>query len=299
MSDREPSIVVPTAPATTVDPGPLDNAPAPVSQMMALQIPRVEARRCGGRVCTVLGKAATAADPWFFTADDGTTYVVKVATRKNRMAFNEAVFGRLARHVELRVPELVTINIPPDLIADDPELSAVKYPPGDHVGVARLPNGSFDLRGGVLTTLGPNLQIENEAELPGTVVYSSWIDDADHAGNDGNWMLEPREDNKYVVWMIDFGHSLGGPNWTSAALAMKSAPTSVRKMGPHKIAEQACCKGFETPIAIISTVSREELEGLVQAIPADWQPDLQERTEVVNFLIARRSGVESLFKVNL
>lgn len=54
--------------------------------MNLLRLPLVEARRCDGRVSTMLNKHATAADPWFFTADDGTTYVVKVASPKDRTA---------------------------------------------------------------------------------------------------------------------------------------------------------------------------------------------------------------------
>ncbi len=156
-----------------------------------VQLPQVTARRCDGRVASVLGKHATAADPYFFTADDGMTYAVKLVAA-DRTAFNEAMFARLARRIELRVPDVVAIDVPPELVADDIQLSAVSYPAGTHVGVARLPNGSFDLRGGVLQKLGANLRIENEHELPGTVIYSSWIEDHDHISNLGNWMLEPR-----------------------------------------------------------------------------------------------------------
>jgi hypothetical protein len=258
----------------------------------------VTARRCDGQVAKVLGKHPTAADPYFFTADDGTTYVVKLVTR-DRTAFNEAMFTRLARRIELRVPDVVAIEVPQDLIDDDPLLSAVNYPAGIHVGVTRLPNGTFDLRGGALQKLGATLQIENEAELPGTVAFSSWIDDHDHRGNDGNWMLEPRDQNRYVVWIIDFGHAVQGPNWDAARLQQLQDPATVQKLGPHAVAASACnlphC--FEPALNKIRAITQQELDELAQAVPANWQPVVADRTALAACLISRRPGVSVVLSV--
>jgi hypothetical protein len=274
-------------------------APSPTSVVSTpIQLSRVTARRCGGRISTILGKPATFADPWFFTADDDLTYVVKVASSKDRSAFNEAVFGRLARHVELPVPEMAAILVPPDLIADDPQLSAVGFPAGVHVGVSRLPNGSFDLRGDILTTLGPSIQIENEDRLPATVVYSSWIHDGDHRGNDGNWMLEPKDDNKFAAWVIDFGHSLGGPGWTAAYLQSIADPNSVLQLGPHRIAAKACAApgAFASALNRVDNITPDQLAELVGTVPTDWEPPAGERAEVGRALVSRRTGVDNLFK---
>jgi hypothetical protein len=265
--------------------------------LAAPQLPLVTARRCDGRVATILGKHATAADPWFFTAGDGTTYVVKVASTHDRTAFNEAFFGRLARHVNLRVPEVVVIDVPADLVADDPQLSAINYPPGLHVGVARLPNGSFDLRGGVLKQFGTKLRLENECELPGTVVFSSWVEDHDHAGNDGNWMLEPREDDKYIMWMIDFGHALTGPNWQAAALVRLGNPETVRRQQPHHAVAPACREGtFEPTLERVDAMAIEELAALAKSVPAEWLPVADERTKAATMLAARRPGLGTAYR---
>jgi hypothetical protein len=220
------------------------------------------------------------------------TYVTKVVTA-NRTAFNEAMFTRLARRIELRVPDVVAIDVPADLVADDPQLSAVSYPPGLHVGVARLPNGSFDLRGGALQKLGSNLQIENEHELPGTVVYSSWIEDADHVINGGNWMLEPREQNRYVVWVIDFGDALGGSGWDSTRLEQLQDPATVQKLGPHAVAARACAAPdcFETSLDRVIAIEQQELVDLALGIPEAWQPGPGDRTALAACLISRRPGL--------
>lgn len=267
---------------------------SPSSQAVAnvIQLQRVTARRFDGRVANIIGKPSTATDPYFFTADDGITYVTKVVT-PDRTAFNDAMFSRLARRVELRVPDVVAIDVPAELVADDPQLSAVRYPPGLHVGVARLPNGSFDLRGGALQKLGGNIQIENERELPGSVIYCSWIEDADHLINGGNWMLEPREQNKYIVWIIDFGDALGGFGWDHARLQQLQDPATVQKLGPHAIAARACAVPgcFQESLDRVGAIDQQELADLALGIPQAWQPGPADRVALAACLISRRPGL--------
>lgn len=260
-------------------------------------IPKVVARRSGGRVATALNKAPTAADPWFFTADDGTTYLVKLATT-DRCAFNEAFFGRLAKEMALPVPDVVTIEVDQDLIDDDPELSAACYPAGLHVGVSRLPNGTIDLRGGALRLLGPNLHIENVASLPATVVYCSWIDDHDHCANDGNWMIQHVGGNRYVVWMIDFGHSLMGPTWTASALAARADPARVERLRAHAIVTPACADQgcYDSALARVAAISDQHLGDLLATVPSEWDPPASERAAVVPFLRAREPGLRAIFQ---
>jgi hypothetical protein len=260
-------------------------------------IPKVVARRSGGRVATALNKAPTAADPWFFTADDGNTYLVKLAAH-DRCAFNEAFFGRLAKSLTLPVPDVVTIEIDQDLVDDDPELSAVKYPAGLHVGVSRLPNGTVDLRGGILRLLGPSLVIDNADALPGTAVFSAWIDDHDHVANDGNWMLQPVGGNHYVVWMIDFGHALRGPHWTAGALAANAVPTAVRSGRLHAIVAPACAMrgAYDPALARVAAITDQYLGELLVTVPAAWDPPAAERDAVIPFLRARAPGLRAVFR---
>ena len=53
-----------------------NNPPTPPTESppaAMVQLSHVTARRCDGRVASVLGKGATFTDPWFFTADDDIT----------------------------------------------------------------------------------------------------------------------------------------------------------------------------------------------------------------------------------
>lgn len=276
-------------------------APAPAVPAAPVAVPVVRARRCDGSVATVLGRAPTAADPWFFNADNGTTYVVKVATAGNRTAFNEVFFGTLARRLGLRAPEVVAIDVSGDLIADDPQLHAAAFPAGNHVAIAKLPNGAIDLRGRPLHEYATNFKIENENELPGTVVYSSWIEDHDHKGNDGNWMLEPipHSPNSFIAWIIDFGHALRGSDWSPATLAEIADPATVKQLGPHPLAAQAFGRhALDQCVDQISGLGVPELAALLAAVPNNWEPNsAAERDGLSACLLGRRPGLQQ-FKRN-
>lgn len=256
----------------------------------------VEALRSVGNVAKVLGANPTWTDPWFFTADNGVTYVVKPTETGDRGAFNELVFAGLARELFLNVPEVVAINVSKELVEDDVELKTARFPPGLHIGVARLPNGSIDLRDGYLAKLGSSITILNPECLSASVVYSSWIHDGDHEGNDGNWMLEPRENDRYIVWMIDFGHALGGPFWTGLHLQQLADPATVEMCGPHEVAKKECGNGKHGAIlGRIDTITPQVIDQFSARAPVAWEPDQTERDQISTCLIGRRPGLLRLF----
>ncbi len=153
--------------------------------------------------------------PGIVEGDDLGTYVCKFrgAGQGVRVLVAEVVVGELARRIGLRTPQLVALDLDPEIAryeADEEVQDLLNASPGLNLGVDFLP-GSFGFDGDVPTDAG----------MAGTVL---WLD-AFTANVDRSW----RNPNLLVwhgdLWVIDHGAALYFHHaWPGGALLKPNAP---------------------------------------------------------------------------
>jgi hypothetical protein len=113
-------------------------------------------------------------------------------------------------------------------------------------------------------------------------VLDTWI-----GINDGRQARGLRVDNKYDIRAVDFGHSLGNPNWTAADLQGRLTPTAVND--PNGWLAAATADEREQIAADIESVTDEEIDTIVAAVPNEWGLTADERQTLAAYLKDRRT----------
>lgn len=151
--------------------------------------------------------------PGLVEADDLGMYVLKFrgAGQGLKSLVAEVVVGELARRLGFRVPEIVLVDLDPELSRAEPDeeiQDLLRASPGLNLGIDYLP-GSFDYN--------PRVR-DPGADLAARVL---WLDtlvlNVDRSWRNPNMLLWHRQ-----VWLIDHGaalifHHRWGPDWRPAA----------------------------------------------------------------------------------
>ncbi|MET9961730.1 HipA family kinase [Streptomyces sp. NPDC006326] len=165
--------------------------------------------------------------PGVVEADDLGTYVVKfTGSAQGRKALvAEVIVGELARHLGLRVPELVLVHFDPSVAAEEPHEEVqdlLHASAGINLGMDHLPGAADFIPG----PPGP----------PGTAVVDAvesarilWLDaftaNVDRTVHNSNLMMWPTSGHQEPrLWLIDHGAALVFHHrWESAADAVGKA----------------------------------------------------------------------------
>ena len=214
--------------------------------------------------------------PGLVEADDDGLYVVKFrgAGQGRRALVAEVIVGELARHLRLRVPELVLVEIDPRLGAaePDPEIQElIAASAGGNLGVDFLPGALAYTPAGAW---------QPDPELAADVV---WLD-----ALTTNVDRTPRNPNLLLwhdrLWLIDHGAALylqhGGLD--PAAHAARRFPL----IAEHVLLPHAA----PIPDAdrrLRSRLGQGALEEAVGLVPADWFTDGDEPDTYVEYLTRR------------
>ncbi|MGA9749471.1 MAG: HipA family kinase [Nocardioides sp.] len=232
--------------------------------------------------------------PGIVEADDLGTYVCKFrgAGQGARVLVAEVIVGELARHLEIRTPELVVVELEAAIgtyEADEEVQDLLTASIGPNLGVDFLP-GSFGYDAGCTP----------DPEVAARIL---WLD-ALTANVDRSW----RNPNLLLwhgdVWAIDHGACLyfhhGWPGGVGSAARFAAQPYDA---SAHVLA--AFLGGVaEVDSGLSSLVTRELLIDVVSLVPDVWLEPVPDaptpaalRAAYVDFLLARVSGERSWLPV--
>jgi hypothetical protein len=236
--------------------------------------------------------------PGIVEGDDLGTYVCKFrgAGQGVRVLVAEVVVGELARRIGLRTPQLVGLDLDPEIAryeADEEVQDLLNASPGLNLGVDFLP-GSF----------GFDAEVATETGVAGKVL---WLD-AFCANVDRSW----RNPNLLVwhgdLWVIDHGAALYFHHaWPGGSLLKEGAPGRFAAQpwdaGDHVLLSRA----HELPAAdeevralltadVLAEVLAEVPDVWLEPVPGAETPDAV-RSAYVDFLDARLASRQWLPEV--
>lgn len=214
--------------------------------------------------------------PAIVEADDDGTYVLKFrgAGQGPRALIAELVSGELARHLGLRVPEIVFVDLDPRMgkTEPDPEIQdLLRASEGLNLALDYLPGSiAFD----------PVVDVNVDARLASSVVwFDALVTNVDRTPRNTNLLVWHRE-----LWLIDHGASLYfHHNVDANTLARAGAPfLAIRE---HVLLPRAGAIA-EVDAELAAKLTPDVIDGVVGLIPEAWLEGLQ-RTIYRDWLLAR------------
>jgi len=220
--------------------------------------------------------------PALIECDDLGTYVVKFrgAGQGPKVLVAEIVVGELARAVGLPVPDLVLVELDPELAFGEPDQEVqdlLRASAGLNLGMDYLP-GSI--------TLDPTVDAI-DPDLAARVVWlDALVDDVDRTWRNPNLLLWHGR-----PWLIDHGAALW---WQHTWRAREAAVTRELRDGEQHVLLPVAGDLTLADAALAPMVTRELLTAVVGLAPAAWVHDPavfdgveQSRTAYVELLLAR------------
>lgn len=227
--------------------------------------------------------------PGIVEGDDLGTYVCKFrgAGQGAKVLVAEVIVSGLARHLGLRSPRLVVLDLDPDLAryeADEEVQDLLNASPGPNLGIDFLP-GAFGVE-----ALGSDAELEVSAREASTVV---WLDaftaNVDRSWRNPNMLLWHGE-----LWVIDHGASLYFHHgWRDGPTSPERFAAQPWDVSGHVFEAQA------SQVAVVDAdlrgrLSREVFEEILAEVPDVWLEPLPGaespaalRAAYVDFLLAR------------
>ena len=199
--------------------------------------------------------------PAIIEADDDGMYVLKFrgAGQGTKALIAEVIAGELARAAGLPVPELVFVNLDPEIAKTepDPEIQdLIRASGGVNLGLDYLPGSvMFD----------PVAEKPN-ADLASRIVwFDAYVTNVDRTPRNANLLMWHRK-----LWLIDHGASLYFHHaWTDM---------DQRSKDPFRLIKEHILLPFAGTIetadkAMRSLITQDVIKGVVDLIPDDWMND--------------------------
>jgi HipA-like protein len=199
--------------------------------------------------------------PAIIEADDDGMYVLKFrgAGQGVKALVAELIAGELARAAGLRVPELVFVNLDPEIAKTepDPEIQdLIRASGGLNLGLDYLPGSvMFDPVADKL-----------DSDLASRIVwFDAYVTNVDRTPRNANLLMWHRK-----LWLIDHGASLYfHHSWTDMDRRIADPFTRIRE---HILLP------FATEIdkadeAMATLITEDKIKGVVNEIPDDWMKD--------------------------
>ncbi|MEO0581724.1 MAG: HipA family kinase [Bacteroidota bacterium] len=229
--------------------------------------------------------------PAIVEADDQFKYVIKFrgAGQGTKALIAELIGGELARRLDLKVPELVFLQLDDSFGRTEPDeeiQDLLKFSVGLNLGLHYL-SGSI--------TYDPVAATTDALTASKVVLLDSLITNVDRTHRNTNLLNWKKE-----LWLIDHGAALyfhhNWENWE------QSAQRTFPAIKNHVLLAQAT-QLAEAKEIIETHISTELIEGIIESIPEDWLEDAfrpetpaQKREVYQEFLRIRLSKLDSLAK---
>jgi hypothetical protein len=220
---------------------------------------------------------------------DGHTYAVKFKNNPSgtRILVNEYIAGKLAQLLSLPVVPFEVVAISSDFIKANAIFSKYKFQSGNQFASLFIDNCNH-----LSKDLSNKVNLKNHDHLAGIIVFDIWIDNTDR--KEGNVLLEPQQQGKYYLHMIDHGRIFANAKWTVETL--KKMPKMVLTQRVHKwfAALLQSPNEIHATIEKIIALPNEEISHVIYSIPDDWDVSKMEREALVTRLVKAKQLLPKL-----
>ena len=224
-------------------------------------------------------KYGTASQPILVECSDGLEWIVK-GQQNGKMIYNDYVIGNIGCLLKAPIPRVDLVHVPEEMIRNCAAMGHMQ--PG-------ISHGSLFIKDCTdRTGIQPDyLNNENEPRFASLHVFFSWM----HS-NDQQWIYEKLPPNR--VYSVDHGHFFpGGPNWTIDSLRVAQLPQFVNEFQTFRINPMH----YEEPLSYLESLKAEQIsEIVIDMPPKEWSCSIEERFELLDFLLKRIPLVLKLFK---
>jgi len=220
--------------------------------------------------------------PAIIEADDDGMYVLKFrgAGQGTKALIAELISGELARAARLLVPELVFVNLDPEIAKTepDPEIQdLIRASGGLNLGLDYLPGSvMFDA-----------VAEKPDADLASRIVwFDAYVTNVDRTPRNANMLMWHRK-----LWLIDHGASLYFHHaWTDMDQRSKDPFTLIK----HHILLPFASAIEDADKAMTAVLDEEVIKGIIDLVPDEWmQGDspfsttAENRQAYINYLTRR------------
>lgn len=219
------------------------------------------------------------ARPRLVRCNDGNQYVIKGQQKGGRALVTEQVVARLGAIIGAPVVPVSIVDLPPDLVKDDSELSHM--PAGLCHGCRYVPKCTDK------AWVRPNDLAPYRASFALLAMLYGWVIPDDHQVI---YSTVPPP----ALYSVDHGHFLpGGPGtWNAGTLAAAPiAAPDARIVNDCQLTQTE----LEAAVTPLRGVTNESLAEIVAVSPRDWLPSIDDRVALAEYLAARRDTLVSAF----
>jgi hypothetical protein len=213
-----------------------------------------------------------ASQPLLLRANDGEYYVVKFVNNPQhpRILANEMIAARLALALDLPVREPAFVEVSPELIAGNPEMTF-------EIGARRMPCASgLQFGSNYAGQPAPTLVVDFlpdrllrrvkdlERAFLGAFVFDKWT-----CNCDGRQMIftrkSPDDDPAYSPWLIDNGFCFNDGEWN-----FPDSP--IRCIYPRRLVYESVrgFQSFEPFLSRVESLEAGRIETCLEDIPDEW-----------------------------
>ncbi|MGE5327369.1 MAG: HipA family kinase, partial [Deltaproteobacteria bacterium] len=219
-----------------------------------------------------------ASQPQLLRADDGLYYVVKFVNNPQhpRILANEMIAARLALALGLPVREPALVEVPPELIAGNPDMKIA-------IGARQVPCASgLQFGSSYAGQPGPALVVDFLPDrllrrVPnfapaflGAFVFDKWT-----CNCDGRQMIFTKqasdENSAYSPWLIDNGFCFNDGEWN-----FPDSP--IRCIYPRRLVYESVrgFQSFEPFLSLVENLEANQIEACLDEVPGEWRGERPE-----------------------
>ncbi|MEH7417605.1 HipA family kinase [Neobacillus drentensis] len=216
--------------------------------------------------------------------NDGKEYVVKFfQPGMEKTLPNEWIGYCLARYLGLPIPFARIVDIPPEFLANEPQLA-------DELFSTQYQFASLyikDCKNG--HQVEDDFRIKNHQPLAGIILLDYWLYNQDRTRK--NILLNEAGKDTFQLWIIDHAEIFGSNSWLHTDLEV--LPEEVLKSATHwilakNIKDEEC---FREYFDLIETMPIYLIEEIVSVIPDEWMVSAAEKKAIVTTLVTRRRKI--------
>lgn len=208
-------------------------------------------------------------NPLLMKTSDG-NYVVKVIGNEHgtRILINEFVCYKLAKLLDIPIPDAALVNIDEGVLSLNPELQVLGVEPGLHFGSKLISRAQPYIQAPLL-----NL-VHNKEDIPSIILFDQIIYNNDRVMNPGNLLIDIKEKR---LLAIDHSHTFKlGALWDENELKKIHEEDLCLVKDFHGLNYKLLLKyvngynPFNKILQKIQMISQEDINSCLDQIPKEW-----------------------------
>jgi len=228
--------------------------------------------------------------PRVFRADDGNIYVVKLQSNPMgaKVLVNEYIACWFGERMELCFPPSDLIQIEEQVLKKNKSLRATGLRAKIHFASQYIPSNKYVVR----TNLS---KASNKSAMAGVMLFDHMFHNIDRTKNRKN-LLVRLQDSAYVLYAIDNSHLFVRGRWNIKTLEKLAEKIVVNRRRAYGwLLTYFFTSGDFSPYAArVREIKKEDLVQLVESIPQEWLPKIEERDALFNYMLRRCQMVDQI-----